>query len=76
MRKIKKIVCCVILFTSAITILYIIYNIYTLIKSGFGTSFPWWSAFCFAGIYFGPILIIEGIIYGLLYLVEKKIDKY
>lgn len=36
------------------------------------TSFPWWSAFVFGGIYFGPVLLLEIAVYGVLVLLEKK----
>lgn len=35
------------------------------------TSFPWWSSFVFAALYFGPVLAFEGILYGILVLIEK-----
>lgn len=35
------------------------------------TSFPWLSSFVFAALYFGPVLAFEGILYGILVLIEK-----
>ena len=36
------------------------------------TSFPWWSSFVFAAIYFGPVLALEILIYGILRWIQKK----
>ncbi|MBO4939093.1 MAG: hypothetical protein J6C98_08880 [Oscillospiraceae bacterium] len=37
------------------------------------TSFPWWNAFAFAGIYFGPALLLEGTLWGILVFIDKRI---
>lgn len=72
MKKGKKIVGIIFLITVAAALLYIGVNVYSLIKYAALTSFPWWSAFVFAGIYFGPLLCVEGIVYGILHFVEKN----
>ena len=70
MKKAKKIVKLVILVTLILSAVYIVQNI--IASFVYFTSFPWWSAFVFAGYYFGPVLILEGIAYGVLVLVERR----
>lgn len=70
--KIKSIVGIIFLLTLAVTIGYTAYTIYVLLRDQVFTSFPWWSAFYFAGIYFGPLLCAEGILYLILYVIQRK----
>ncbi len=44
--------------TTAAAIAYTVFSIISILRSPF-TSFPWWSAFSFAAIYFLPFLIPE-----------------
>lgn len=30
-----------------------------ILRSGPATSFPWWTPFAFAGLYIGPLLLLE-----------------
>lgn len=71
MKKAKKITGILFWFTLACGLIYMAIGIYSLATSPL-TSFPWWSACVFAGIYFGPILLIEAVVYGILRLREKK----
>lgn len=64
MKHAKKIVCILFLLTLALAAYYIVSNI--IASFVYFTSFPWWSAFVFAGYYFGPILLIEGAVYCIL----------
>lgn len=70
--KMKRIVGIIFGVTLAGTVVYIIYAIYVLLRDWMFTSFPWWSAFYFAWIYFGPLLCAEGIIYLVLYFIQRK----
>ena len=70
MKKAKKAVGLVLLLTLIFAAVYIVRNI--IASFVYLTSFPWWSAFVFAGYYFGPVLVIEGIAYGVLAFLEKK----
>ena len=70
MKKAKKAVGLVLLLTLIFAAVYIVRNI--IASFVYFTSFPWWSAFVFAGYYFGPVLVIEGIAYGVLAFLEKK----
>ena len=64
MKKAKKIVGVLLVLTLAWAILYIAGSIYGYFTTF--TSFPWWSGFVFAAIYFGPWLLLEAAVYGLL----------
>ena len=64
MKHAKKIVGILFLLTLALAAYYIVSNI--IASFVYFTSFPWWSAFVFAGYYFGPILLIEGALYCIL----------
>lgn len=72
LKTVKKAVGIIFLGTTAIAIIYTAYAVYTLLKNWLFTSFPWWSAFYFTGIYFGPLLCVEGIAYLLLFFAEKR----
>lgn len=67
--KIKRMVGIIFVVTLAVTIGYTVYAIYVLLRDQAFTSFPWWSVFYFAGIYFGPLLCAEGILYLVLYFI-------
>ena len=69
MNMAKKTVVLLMLFTLAFAAVYIIDSL--MHYSGMMTSFPWWACFAFAMMYFGPVLAFEGILYGILILVEK-----
>lgn len=71
MKLAKKIVGILFLATLALAAYYIVSNI--IASFVYFTSFPWWTAFVFAGFYFGPLLLIEGAAYCFLrYLVKRK----
>ena len=72
LKNVKKAVGIIFLVTAAIAFAYTAYAVYTLLKNWLFTSFPWWSAFYFAGIYFGPLLCVEGIVYLLLSFAGKR----
>lgn len=69
MKRAKKVNLVLIAVTLVAATVYIVSNI----LAGFHnfTSFPWWSAFAFAGIYFGPVLLLETVVYGILVIIEK-----
>ena len=69
MKMAKKTVILLMLFTLGFAVIYIANSLINY--AGAITSFPWWACFVFAGIYFGPVLVFEGILYGILVLVEK-----
>lgn len=70
MKQAKKIVGILFLVTLALAAYYIVSNI--IASFVYFTSFPWWSAFVFAGYYFGPVLLIEGAAYLVLRYRERK----
>ncbi len=70
MRKAKKIAAVLFWLTLALAAVYIVRNIIAAI--GTFTSFPWWSAFAFAAIYFGPALVVEAVIYFVFCYCEKR----
>jgi hypothetical protein len=63
-RKAKKIAGLLFLATLAWAVIYIAGSIVSSFTTF--TSFPWWSGFVFAAIYFGPWLLLEAAVYGLL----------
>lgn len=67
----KRIVGILFLVTLALALYYIVSNI--IASFVYFTSFPWWSAFVFAGYYFGPILLIEGVVYFILRHRERNV---
>lgn len=71
MKRAKKIVGILFLVTLALALYYIVSNI--IASFLYFTSFPWWSAFVFAGYYFGPLLLVEGAIYLILRHRERNV---
>ncbi len=72
MKIAKKVLAVIFVLTLVCAVVYIVSNIFSILSSGDLTSFPWWSAFPFAAIYFGPPLLLECILYGVLLLIEKR----
>lgn len=70
MNKIKKIAWIAFFLTLACALMYVTVNIASTFF--YFTSFPWWSAFVFAAYYFGPVLILEFVVYLVADLIEKK----
>lgn len=70
MSKIKKIAWIAFFLTLACALMYITVNIAS--SFFYFTSFPWWSAFVFAGYYFGPVLLLELAVYLIAGAVEKR----
>lgn len=70
MDKIKKIAWIAFFLTLACALMYITVNIAS--SFFYFTSFPWWSAFVFAGYYFGPVLLLELVVYLVACAIEKK----
>ncbi|MBQ7801232.1 MAG: hypothetical protein IJ375_02790 [Oscillospiraceae bacterium] len=66
----KKIIKLLFWATLVWAVVYIAQNI--IASFVYFTSFPWWSAFVFAGCYFGPALILEGILWAVLVWLEKR----
>jgi len=56
-------------FTLAFAAVYIARNLIGIFQTA--SSFPWWAVFVFALLHFGPALVVEGILYGVLALIEK-----
>ncbi len=73
MKMAKKTVVLLMLFTLAFAAVYIVDSL--LHYNAMMTSFPWWTCFVFAAMYFCPVLAFEGILYGILILVEKRKKK-
>lgn len=71
MKRAKKIVGILFLVTLALAPYYIVSNI--IASFLYFTSFPWWSAFVFAGYYFGPLLLVAGAIYLILRHWERNV---
>ena len=69
--KLKKVLKMLTFFTVVIAVLYIVANVIAILNADF-TSFPWWSALVFAGIYFGPLLVIELIVLAVVGIIEKR----
>jgi hypothetical protein len=72
MKIAKKAVAVIAILTLICAIFYIVSNIIAIISYDNVTSFPWWSAFVFAAIYFGPLLLTEGALYRILIFLEKR----
>lgn len=70
MEKIKKILGILIGITAAWILIYSIFGIIQNLNSF--TSFPWWSVPVFVLIYFGPVLLVELVAYGIICIVEKR----
>ena len=70
MEKAKKILRWLMLLTLGWSVVYVIGSIVNSLTTF--TSFPWWSGFVFAAIYFGPVLLLEAAVYGILVLIRKK----
>lgn len=70
MDRAKKILRWLMLLTLGWAVVYIIGSIVNSLTTF--TSFPWWSGFVFAAIYFGPALLLEGFVYGILARLQKK----
>ena len=70
MKLAKKAILVLMVITLTAAAIYIVNNI--LASFRYFTSFPWWSAFVFAAVYFGPVLLVESMLYGLLTFIEKK----
>lgn len=73
MKMAKQTVILLMLFTLGFAAIYIVNSLINY--QGAVTSFPWWGCLVFAAVYFGPVLIFEGILYGILVLVEKHKKK-
>ena len=69
--KLKKVLKMLTFFTVLIAVLYIVANVIAILTSEF-TSFPWWSALVFGGIYFGPLLVVELIALAVVGIIEKR----
>ena len=69
--KLKKVLKMLTFFTVVIAVLYIVTNIIAILTSEF-TSFPWWSALVFGGIYFGPLLLVEIVALIVVAIFEKR----
>lgn len=72
MKKAKKIVGIVIIVTFILAMIYMGYGIYTLLDPRILTSFPWTFAIVLTGFYFGPLLLLEVIVYFILRWQIKK----
>ena len=70
MCKIKKIAWIAFFLTLACALMYITVNIAS--SFFYFTSFPWWSAFVFAGYFFGPVLLLELAVYLIAGAVERR----
>jgi len=70
MEMAKKTVKLLMLFTLGFAAVYILRNIIAGFQ--YYTSFPWWSSIVFAVFYFGPTILFEGLLYGILVLIEKR----
>ena len=70
MEKTKKVLRILILLTLGWALLYAIGGAIGSVNTF--TSFPWWSSFVFAAIYFGPVLTLEILAYGIIRWIQKK----
>ena len=70
MSKIKKLAWIAFFLTLACALMYITVNVAS--SFFYFTSFPWWSAFVFAGYYFGPVLLLALGIYLVAGMIEKR----
>ena len=73
MEKIKKILRILMGATVAWILVYSVFGIIQNLNSF--TSFPWWSVPVFAMIYFGPVLLVELVAYGIICIAEKRKHK-
>ncbi len=63
--------------TTVAAVAFTIYSIISILRSPF-TSFPWWSAFSFAAIYFLPFLVPEiacCVIFSIFYNKRAKAEQ-
>jgi len=58
----------------ALTVMTVAINIISnlVAMSNSFTSFPWWSVFVFALYYYGPVLLLEGLVLLGIHLWEKR----
>lgn len=74
MKKAKKIVGIIIICTIVFAMVYMGYGIYTLLNPATFTSFHWTFALVLTGFYFGPLLLIELIVYFILrWRINKRV---
>lgn len=74
MSKARKTVWVILMLTIIFALLYMVYGVMSIFEQGGQTSFPWYYA-CFAAVvYFGGPILIEIIIYIVLWAREKKKD--
>ncbi len=72
MKKAQKIVGCIIIATFVFAMCYMGYGISTLLNPETFTSFHWSFACLVTAIYFGPVLLLELIVYVVLRMKNKK----
>lgn len=74
MKKAKRIVGIIIIATFIFAMVYMGYGISTLLNPETFTSFHWTFACLVTAIYFGPILLLELIVYFILrWRIKKKL---
>lgn len=66
MKKVKNITGWLIIITSIVACLYMGIGIWQILAAGPFTSFPWYTACCFTALYFGPVVLLELLIYAVL----------
>lgn len=65
---------CRLLFAAALAaaVLYGAGNTVAILRAGASTSFPWYAAWYFAAVYFGPALAVLAAAWGMLHWYNKK----
>ena len=75
LEKARSVVWVIFIVTLILALLYMAVGIMQ-IMNGPATSFPWYSACLFAGVYFGPLLIAELIAYAIMSMICRKRGKF
>ena len=72
MKKFQKVVGILIIITFVAALVYMFYGIWVLLNPNTFTSFHWTWACILTAIYFGPVLVVELIVYVVLWVKNKK----
>lgn len=72
MKKAQKIEGILLIVTFIAALVYMFYGIWVLLNPNTFTSFPWTWACLLTAIYFGPVLVMELIVYVVLWVKNKS----
>ena len=72
MKKAERIALALLALTAAAAVLYGILGTVSILRAGPMTRFPWYAAWAFTALYFGPVLIAETVVCAVLHCCNKK----